>query len=74
MGGKMTTKARVQKHRAKLIEKQCGRLEVWIGLEVIEGVRALAKRKKVPTWEVVEDALKAHVSRHAALVNAPHGK
>jgi hypothetical protein len=70
----MTAKERVQKHRAKLKTEQCGRLEVWIGLEFIEGVRALAKRKNVPTWAVVEDVLKAHVSRHAALVNAPHGK
>jgi hypothetical protein len=73
VGGKMTTKARVQKHRAKLIANQCRRLEVCIGLDVIDGVRELAKRKKVPTWEVVEDALKAHVSRHAALLTAPHG-
>jgi len=60
----MTVKARVQKHRAKLKTKQCGRLEVCIGLDVIEGVRELAKRKKISTWEVVEDALKA------ALLNA----
>jgi hypothetical protein len=74
MGGKMTTKARVQKHRAKLRTEQCGRLEVFIGLDVIEGVRELAKRKNVSTWEVVEEALKAHVSRHAALLNAPRAK
>ena len=70
----MTTKDRVQKHRAKLRTEQCGRLEVCIGLDVIEGVRALAKGKNVSTWEVVEDALKAHMSRHAALLTAPHGK
>jgi hypothetical protein len=70
----MTAKARVQKHRAMLKTEQCGRLEVFIGLDVIEGVRALAKRKNVSTWEVVEEALKAHVTRHAALEAAPYGK
>jgi len=50
-------------------------VEVLIGLDVIAGVRELAKRKNVSTWEVVEDALKAHVSRHAALtlLNALRG-
>jgi hypothetical protein len=55
----MSTKDRVQKHRAKLMAEQCGRLEVFIGLDVNEAVRALAKRKKISTLEVVEDALKA---------------
>ena len=70
----MTTKARVQKYRAKLRAEQCGRLEVFIGLDVIESVRELAKRKNVSTWEVVEDALKAHVTRHADIVNAPRAQ
>ena len=64
----MTTKARVQQHRAKLKIAQCGRLEVCIGLDVIEGVRKLAKMNNVSTWEVVEDALKA------AIATRPHGK
>jgi hypothetical protein len=70
----MTAKDRVQKHRAKLRTEQCRRLEVCIGLDVIEGVRELAKRKKVSTWEVVEDALKAHVTRHAATASGPDNK
>ncbi len=54
----MTAKACVQKHRAKLKTELCGRLEVCVGLDVIEGVRTLARRKNVSTW--LEDALKAH--------------
>lgn len=38
---------------------------MWIGLTVIQNVRQIAKRKKVPTWEVVEDALVAYVTGHA---------
>jgi len=64
----MSTKDCVQKHRAKLMAEQCGRLEVFIGLDVIESMRELAKRKNVATWEVVEDALKA------AIATGPHGK
>ncbi len=61
-----STKARVKRHRAKLRGKYCQRLEVWIGLTVIENVREVAKRKKVPMWEAVQDALEAYVTGHAA--------
>jgi hypothetical protein len=64
----VTAKDRVKKFRAKLKAEQCGRFEVCIGLDVIEGVRELAKRKNVSTWEVVEDALKA------ALATPPRSK
>ncbi len=60
------TKARVQKHRSKLRGKYCRRLEVWIGVTVIENVRKIAKRKKVPMWMAVQDALEAFVTGHAA--------
>ena len=64
----MSVNARVQKHRAKLREEQCRRFEVWIGLGVIDNVREFAKRKKVSTWEVVQDALLKHIENHQSLV------
>jgi hypothetical protein len=56
-------KVRVQKHRAKLREEGCGRLEVWIGLGTIDDLREIAKRKKRPLWGVVQEALIAYVER-----------
>ncbi len=66
-----STKARVRKHRAKLRDRHCGRLEVWIGLTVIENVRKVAKRKKAPMWEAVQAALEAFVTVHAACADRP---
>ena len=65
------TKARVRKHRAKLRGKYCQRLEVWIGLTVIENVREVAKRKNVPMWSAVEEALESYVTGHAACDDRP---
>jgi hypothetical protein len=63
----MTTanKVRVQKHRAKLREEGCGRLEVWIGRGPIEDLREVAKRKKLQVWEAVQEAVQAYVSGYA---------
>ena len=68
----MPNKARVQKHRLKLRGKYCRRLEVWIGVTVIENVREVAKRRKVPMWVAVQDALEVYVTGHVAAANAPH--
>jgi hypothetical protein len=61
----VSANARVKKHRAKLRAELCGRLEVWLGLGLIDQVRQLAKRRQMSTWEVVEEALTAHVTGHA---------
>ena len=70
----MTAKDRVQKHRAKLKTEPCGRLEAWVSNELIEALRTIAQQQNRYLWAVVREALKAHVTRHAALVNAPRGK
>ncbi len=68
----MSINLRVQKHRAKLKSQYCGRLEVWIGITVIENVRKVAKRKKVRMWVAVQDALEANVvAGHAARDGRP---
>jgi hypothetical protein len=74
IGEKMTAKARVQKHRAKLMTEQCGRLEAWVSNDLIEALRTIAKQQNRYLWAVVREALKTHVTRHAALVKAPHCK
>ena len=73
-GGMMTAKARVQKHRAKLKADQCGRLEAWVSTDLIEALRTIARQQNRYLWAVVKDPLKAPVTRHAALVTAPHRK
>jgi hypothetical protein len=61
---RMTTNARVHKHREKLRGEQCRRLEVWIGEGVIDNIRHLATVTNRSTWDVVQEALKAYVARH----------
>ncbi len=65
------TKVRVRKHRAKLRDQYCGRLEVWIGVTVIENLREVATRKKVRMWAAVQEALEAYVTGHAACDERP---
>ena len=66
-----STKTRVKRHRAKLRGKYCQRLEVWIGLTVIENVREVAKRKNVPMWAAVQEALESYVTGHTACDGRP---
>jgi len=66
-----STKARVQKHRAKLKSQYVGRLEVWIGRTVIENMRKVAKRRKVQMWVAVQEALEAYVTGHTACDGRP---
>ena len=53
----MTVKDRVRKHRAQNRENGFVRLEVCLGLGLIDIVRKCAKQKNVSMREVVEDAL-----------------
>ena len=66
-----STKARVQKHRAKLRDQYCRRLEVWIGVTVIENMRKVARRRKVQMWVAVQEALEAYVTSHTACDGRP---
>ena len=61
----MTSAERVRKHRDRLRREKCGRLDMWIGADIIDGVRHVAKAQKRPFWEVVQDALKACMKPHA---------
>ena len=49
--------ARVQKHRAKNAEEGLGRMEVTLGRGLIAQARDLARQRRCPLWQVVEDAL-----------------
>ena len=52
----------VQKHRAKMAAEECARMEVTIGAGVISQARELARQRRRPLWEVVQDALEAYVA------------
>lgn len=47
---------RVRKHRENMAKQGCQRLEVMIGRDVVEKMRALAKRRQCRLWQVVEAA------------------
>jgi hypothetical protein len=57
----MTTAERARKHRAKLREDQCSRLELWIARWIVDGIRQLAKSRGRATWEEVQDVLERHL-------------
>jgi hypothetical protein len=66
----MTATERIRKHRAKLRAEECGRLDVWIGSWIVEGIRQLAKTKGRETWAEVQDVLEQHLIAHGAVPGA----
>jgi hypothetical protein len=68
----MTAAARLQKHRHKLREQHCRRLEVWVATGLIEAARLIAKDQGQPAWEFGQDALTAHMTRHPALLKTAY--
>jgi hypothetical protein len=63
-GTAMTIAERVRKHRERLYREKCRRLDVWIGADIIDGARQVAKAQKRPFWSIVEDALEACMKAH----------
>jgi hypothetical protein len=55
---------RVRKHRAKLHGQHRRRLEVCIGVTVIENIRRIARYKRQPPWAVIQQALEAYVTTY----------
>lgn len=55
-GAREVVSDRVRKHRANMSEQGCQRLEVTVGRDVVEKMRALAKRRQCRLWQVVEAA------------------
>jgi hypothetical protein len=53
---------RVRLHRERLRNAGNVRLEVSIGADVADGVKAIAATRGVPVWRVVEAALSAYVT------------
>ena len=52
-----SSKFLVQKHLAKMHEEGLGRMEVTLGRGLIAQARDLARQRRCPLWQVVEDAL-----------------
>jgi hypothetical protein len=65
------TKVRVQRFRNSLREQGCGRLDVWIGNDWIEGLLVLSTHQKRPLWAVVQDAIKPYVTKSGVRFKVP---
>jgi hypothetical protein len=61
---RLKVRARVRKYRAKLDGQHCRRLEVCIGVTVIENIRRIARYKRQQTWAVIQQALETYVSAY----------
>ena len=55
---------RVRKHRAKLLDRQRCRLEVCVGIALIDRVRLIARSRDKPMWSVVEAAVEAYTEEY----------
>ena len=56
----------VKKYRAKLATDGCARMEVTLGAWLITKARVRARRSRRPLWNVVEEALIAHLKADPA--------
>ena len=64
----------VRKHRAKNAEEGLGRMEVTLGRGLIAQARDLARHRRCPLWQVVEDALISYIAvGHGITGNAIEG-
>jgi hypothetical protein len=48
--------ARSRRHREKL-RQDCTRLDVTVGADVAEKLKAIARQRNVPLWLVIEEAI-----------------
>jgi len=55
-------KLRVQEHRARSAAQGYGRMEVTLSRTLIGQARELARRRKVPFWYFVEQAIVAYAT------------
>jgi hypothetical protein len=53
---------RIQKHRAKMVEEGYARMEVTLGRKFINQAREFARKKRMPFWYFVEQALVAYAA------------
>ena len=63
--------ARVKRFRNDLREQGCGRLDVWIGNDWIEGLLVISTYQKRPLWAVVQDAVKPYVTKSGIRFKVP---
>jgi len=64
----VSAKDRVQKHRDKLREQHCRRLEVWIESGVVEDLRTIARYRGVPLRQMVREAFQGAVTSYAGVL------
>jgi len=67
----MKPSLRVQHFRDQLRRQECGRLDVWIGKGWIRGLRVIAQHQKRPLWDLVQEAVKDYVAKHARIITPP---
>ncbi|MDQ6732875.1 MAG: hypothetical protein M3Z35_01970 [Nitrospirota bacterium] len=67
-GGPKSAKARVQHHRAKLQRHRRRRIEVSIGIPIINAMRQIASAGNKPLWSAVQDALEGYVEEFHRLI------
>lgn len=61
--------ARARQHRQRL-RKDCTRLDITIGTDVADKLKAIAKQQGVPSWQVIETAIEALATKTDGVGNA----
>lgn len=61
-GSKSTSRSR--RHRDLMKREGCSRIEVTIGTDVAEKLKAVACKRGIPVWQAAEEAFEALAARY----------
>jgi len=65
----MTARERVQKHRARLQEKNCCRFELWVGRTVLHDLKLIAHHRGLSLRQILHEALEQSVTRYEGVLS-----
>ncbi len=67
-GPKITPRAesveRVRWHRERMAKDGCARLDITIGADTLEKLKAVAKKQSIPLWQAAEEAFEDAAIKH----------
>lgn len=54
---------RVRDHRSRLKDEECMRLDLTVGADLAEKMKAIARKRRVPLWHAAQEAFELFVKR-----------
>lgn len=59
-----TSTDRARRHRERMRAEGCSRLDVTVGSDMADKLKAVAKKLDVPVWQAAEEAIELLAAKH----------